>query len=77
MVVNPLEVTFSPMLPQPGFFFAKVVVRKELPRSSTLLVYSLLPNIFVQSLIYPSLDMAEREATYIITNGGINDPEKA
>jgi len=24
-----------------------------------------------------SIEMPEKEATYIITNGGINDPEKA
>jgi hypothetical protein len=30
----------------------------------------------MKSMANMSADMPEKEATYIITNGGINDPEK-
>ena len=32
-------------------------------------------ELYINAIIH--IDCPEREATYIITNGGINDPEKA
>ncbi|KAF8854164.1 hypothetical protein BDZ45DRAFT_677160 [Acephala macrosclerotiorum] len=58
------------------FFFARVVVRSELLRSWT-------PPVRISTLhtlqqgADSNTDCPEREATYIITTGGINDPEKA
>ena len=83
MVENLLEVIFWHMLLQQDFFCVRVVAKKELPRLSIPLVsrfgiaiFKILQN---SSLLrgWPFPDCPEREATYIITTGGINDPEKA
>jgi hypothetical protein len=52
------------------------VVKRELPK----LLIHLVINIFCGWLPFSDpigTDCPEREATYIITNGGINDPDKA
>jgi hypothetical protein len=55
-------------------FFGRVVVRSELPRFRIPLVP---PSHFeAASLSNFWTDCPEREAIYIITNGGINDPDK-
>jgi meiotic recombination protein DMC1 len=76
MVANQLEDTFSPMLLQLDFSFARAVVRNVLLRLWIHLVSALL-NVWIESLTDAASDCPEREATYIITTGGINDPEKA
>lgn len=60
---------------RPAFFFVRDVVKNVLPRSLILLV--LLSFILTLLFWLTILDCPEREATYIITTGGINDPDKA
>jgi len=66
------------MLLQLDSSFEKVEVRNESPRLWTRLVcdtYLLYKT--VQAHADNAKDCPEREATYVITTGGINDPEKA
>lgn len=76
MVASQLEDTFLPMLLPPEFSFARVVARNALQK---LLIHqvSILEYLRIRSKTDHRPDCAEREATYIITTGGINDPEKA
>lgn len=75
MAASLLVDMFLRMRRQPVCFFARVVARNGWPRFRTHLVcYSLMKIFLFLSLMV--LDCPEREATYIITNGGINDPDK-
>ena len=77
MVANLSEGTFLPMLPRPESSFARAEGTSVWPKFKTHQVCLSLvfrndprPDSFVS-------DCPEREATYIITNGGISDPDKA
>lgn len=64
-----------------GFFSERVAARSGWPRSKILQVFHT-RSMHAQCKKYclnangVSPDCPEREATYIITTGGINDPEK-
>jgi hypothetical protein len=88
MAASLLEAIFLPMLLQPDFSFGRVVVRNVLLKLSTRLVSAHLEDSgilpegphsqqFAHSTDHYFTDCPEREATYIITTGGINDPDKA
>lgn len=86
MVESQSVVTFLLMLQLQESCYEKVVVRSVLLRLSIPLVRtnlsfflsnfrSPLPHSFQATNI--RIDCPEKEATYIITAGGINDPDKA
>ena len=45
-------------------------------RENDVVVVDMMVTLFPPTLISPSLDCPEGEATYVITQGGIADPEK-
>ena len=53
----------------------RVAKIQDSPGTSKSLVWALLMMNF-HSNVFQTKDCAEREATYVITNGGINDPDK-
>jgi hypothetical protein len=72
-VASQSAVTFLPTLQLRGYCCARVEARSALQKFKTLQVRISSP---MKSMANMSADMPEKEATYIITNGGINDPEK-
>jgi len=76
MVASPLEDTFLLMLLLREYYFEKAVAKSVLLRLWTRPV-SFSPRFLEFSSSDVASDCPEREATYIITSGGINDPEKA
>jgi hypothetical protein len=74
MVASLSVVTFLLMRLLLAFFYAREEVMNAWPRFRTLQVWCFC--ICAQPCANQILDMPEKEATYIITNGGINDPEK-
>lgn len=73
MAASP-SVAISSLMPQlPASCCARAVAKSVSRRSRT---HQVRGCAFRSSLILIVPDMPEKEATYIITNGGINDPEK-
>jgi meiotic recombination protein DMC1 len=75
MAASRLVAISSPTLRLLGSYFAKVEARSASQRYRTLQVCSE-EQWRWRSANKVLSDMPEKEATYIITNGGINDPEK-
>jgi hypothetical protein len=77
MAASQSAATYSHTRLLQGFCFAKDGARRELRRSRTHQVCPMLSLRGSEVLrSHYNKDMPEKEATYIITNGGINDPEK-
>jgi len=74
MVASPPAAISLPMLLPLDFSSAKDVARNVLLRLLILLVCT--PRLIYLAMLTIIPDCPEREATYIITTGGINDPEK-
>lgn len=75
MVGSQPEDMFLHMPLPPDFFFERAAVKNE---SQRLLIRQVRHDLSsVDKMLMISSDCPEREATYIITTGGINDPEKA
>jgi hypothetical protein len=75
MAASPSVATFSLTLRQRAYYFARGEVKSESRRSKIRQVSRI--NCSPVELDWWCIsDMPEKEATYIITNGGINDPEK-
>jgi hypothetical protein len=68
---------FSLTLLQRVFFYVRAEAKSALPRLLIRQACGLIKNTTTTTLIDIFTDCAEREATYIITTGGINDPERA
>lgn len=56
--------------------FAKAAAMNELPRFKIRQVGYFSRMTYPRYMTHAILDCPEREATYVITNGGINDPDK-
>lgn len=74
MVASRSGAMYSRMPLQPDFCFAKVGAKSVLQRSWILQVK--FPYSYNKQHWLTSSDCPERESIYVITNGGINDPEK-
>ena len=75
MVASQLAATYLHTLLLQEYCSAKEGVRRGLRRSKTHQVCFISIKLGV-ARSHCDEDMPEKEATYIITNGGINDPEK-
>ena len=73
---SPSVATFWRMLLPPESFFARDVVRNGSLKLLILRVSRIFPSHVPEEPANKVIDCPEREAIYIITNGGISDPEK-
>lgn len=76
MVANPLAAMFWLMLRRRVSCCGKGAAKNESQRFKILQVWWYYIHVLRQISDW-ILDMPEAEATYIITNGGINDPDGA
>ena len=76
MGASPSVATSWRMLLLPESFFARDVVRSVSLKLSILQASRVFPSHVSKEPANKVIDCPEREAIYIITNGGISDPEK-